>query len=507
MIYTLSLLIVSTSLGFGVEASSLPFIPTKECPLTANCCEEDCCGQGTRWSGDDGGYCVGDSVSPGFNGTYSQDWTPGCIYRACCGATCCSQGMQFNDELGLCLPGPVCTSEFSQLGESILGEQGSSWFGTAISLSADGSIVAVGAPFSGGHVRIFRRNGNDWNQLGNTLRGVPEVEPPDDNVNHEPENLFGESVSLSSDGTIVAIGFKNFGADESKGGNGAQRGKVEIHKWTGNEWELIGEAIEGENAYDAFGQSVSLSGDGTVVAIGFDYNAAVFQWNGRLWKKVGENIYTKHEGEFIGESFVSLASQGQIHTLAIGNPGYADELIISPSRPTRIFKWNIATESWEQAGTDIRNDEEGSFGRFIALSSSGHVIAIGISTLRIKRPRDQLISYFQVFKFNGSEWIQQGDNVYGEEHLDFLGRALAISGDGTVVAAGARDFLQGFQWNGTSWNKLGKRIDGATFDPHGYTGGFGISVALSADGRIVAGGAPHFESRTYGGAVQVFSCK
>jgi hypothetical protein len=74
----------------------------------------------------------------------------------------------------------------------------------------------------------------------------------------------GHSVSLSSDGTTVAIGA--MGND----GNGDASGHVRIHAWnsTTSAWEQQGADIDGEAANDQSGWSVSLSSDGTTVAIG-----------------------------------------------------------------------------------------------------------------------------------------------------------------------------------------------------------------------------------------------
>lgn len=86
-------------------------------------------------------------------------------------------------------------------------------FGTSISLSSDGTVLAVGAPYEGsaatgiggnqsdnsasgsGAVYVFRRSGDAWTQeayikASNTGTG----------------DRFGASVSLSSDGTVLTVG-------------------------------------------------------------------------------------------------------------------------------------------------------------------------------------------------------------------------------------------------------------------------------------------------------------
>ncbi len=86
-----------------------------------------------------------------------------------------------------------------------------------------------------------------WEQLGLDIDG----EADGDNS--------GESVSLSRDGTRVAIG---------AGTNGGSAGHVRVYQWDGSTWNQLGADIDGEAAGDNSGSSVSLSGDGTTVAIG-----------------------------------------------------------------------------------------------------------------------------------------------------------------------------------------------------------------------------------------------
>ena len=76
------------------------------------------------------------------------------------------------------------------------------------------------------------------------------------------DDLSGWSVSLSSDGSIVAIGAI------SNDGNGPDSGHVRIYQNTGGTWTQIGEDIDGEVAFDQSGRAVSLSADGSIVAWG-----------------------------------------------------------------------------------------------------------------------------------------------------------------------------------------------------------------------------------------------
>lgn len=77
----------------------------------------------------------------------------------------------------------------------------------------------------------------------------------------------GNSVSSSSSGDIVAIGSPYRG-----GAGSASSGHVQIYENILGVWIQIGQDIDGEAAGDGSGFSVSLSSDGSSVAIGAPYN-------------------------------------------------------------------------------------------------------------------------------------------------------------------------------------------------------------------------------------------
>ena len=154
-------------------------------------------------------------------------------------------------------------SEWTQLGGDIDGEAAGDRSGRSVSLSSNGTIVAIGADgndgngSNSGHVRVYQYqySNSSWNQIGLDIDG-------DDNGDNS-----GFSVSLSYDGTIVAIGAPR------NDGDGSQSGLVRVYKWDESDsndlkWIKLGEDIDGEANYDFSGYSVSLSSDGTIVAIG-----------------------------------------------------------------------------------------------------------------------------------------------------------------------------------------------------------------------------------------------
>ena len=101
----------------------------------------------------------------------------------------------------LCIPASAQT----QLGADIDGEAAFDNSGYTVSLSSDGDTVAIGARLNdgngnyAGHVRIYEYSSGSWTQLGADIDG-------------EAAGDYSGSVSLSSDGSTVAIGaLKNDG--------------------------------------------------------------------------------------------------------------------------------------------------------------------------------------------------------------------------------------------------------------------------------------------------------
>lgn len=147
-------------------------------------------------------------------------------------------------------------------------------FGGSVSISQDGSIVAIGCPryqyqtaddklmtgkeeyFTRGVVEAFKYNetSSDWDRLGSPLHGK---------ISH---GQFGTDVSLSDDGLCLAVAGKR---DYEKG---VLAGRVEVYQYVedavGGEWVQKGSSLLGEYRYDTYGHSVSISQDGSILAVG-----------------------------------------------------------------------------------------------------------------------------------------------------------------------------------------------------------------------------------------------
>jgi hypothetical protein len=98
------------------------------------------------------------------------------------------------------------TDTWNQVGQDILGEEMNDFFGQSVDITDDGSIIIIGAPGNGenawinGEVKLFRLNGNTWSSIGTDING----EGTQDNL--------GSAVAMSSDAQVIAVGSRNSAA-------------------------------------------------------------------------------------------------------------------------------------------------------------------------------------------------------------------------------------------------------------------------------------------------------
>jgi uncharacterized protein YjbI with pentapeptide repeats len=395
---------------------------------------------------------------------------------------------------------------WSQLGTDIDGEAAFDESGRSVSLSSDGTIMAIGAygndgnGSNSGHVRVYQYDGTAWSQLGGAIDGEAAGDES------------GYSVSLSSDGKIVAIGATyNDGNSEDSNDN---RGHVRVFEYTNDSWSQLGGAIDGEAAYDRSGYSVSLSGDGTIVAIGANYNdgntgdvndnrghVRVFEYTNDSWSQLGGAIDGEAARDESGYS-VSLSSDGSI--VAIG-ARYNDGNTGNDSGHVRVYEWK------EFTGGNYHYSNQ---------------------TQDSNQTKPLIITPNNVAPTNGnSYWTQMGSDIDGEAAYDYSGWSVSLSNNGDIVAIGAygndgngstsghvrvyewKEFTQSmvnhYHYNDQTqdnsnqpqpliitpnnveptsgnfyWTQMGQDIDGeAAYDESGN------SVSLSGNGTIVAIGA------------------
>jgi Flp pilus assembly pilin Flp len=386
----------------------------------------------------------------------------------------------------------------TQIGADIDGEMAGDLSGRSVSLSSDGTIVAMGATGNdgngsgSGHVRVYKNVSGTWIQIGSDING------------EATGDQSGYSVSLSSDGSIVAIGApKNDGI-------GVDSGHVRVYKNTSGTWTQVGGDINGEASGDNSGESLSLSSDGSILAIGANINSGngiqsghvrVYKNVSGIWTQVGADIDGEASGDLSGES-LSLSSDGTVVAIgAIGNDGNASG---SGFGHVRVYK-NISG-TWIQVGADIDGEAtDDSSGERVSLSSDGSIVAIGAFQNDGNGPDS---GHVRVYKNVSGTWTQIGADIDGEATGD-QSVAVSLSSDGTVLVIGAlRNDGNGID---SGHVRVYKNISGSwvqtVADINGKASGdLSGLVSLSSDGNVLVVGAPLNDGNgTDSGHVRVYN--
>ena len=307
---------------------------------------------------------------------------------------------------------------WEQRGSDLDGSASGDWFGWSVSLSADGTILAVGARFAdgvngvdSGRVYVFQWISNAWQPLGSPLDGAGA------------DDEFGISVALSDDGTILAVG-----APRNDAG-GSDAGHVRVVAWTGMDWTRRGNDLLGSSRGDVFGDSVSLSSDGAVLACGADQArnggpgyVRMYRWSGSTWQQQGSTLTGFSSNNEFGES-VSLSGDGRIVAVGAAEGNYG-----------AVYR-NDGTH-WVQIGQTIRGEAFDQFGWSLSLSFDGKTILIGGWFNDSNGSRS---GYALVFRLspNEQDWMQVGQELIGEAVRDRFGWSTSISDSGTRISIGA----------------------------------------------------------------------
>ncbi len=407
-------------------------------------------------------------------------------------------------------------STWTQQGEKLTGggETGKGEFGISVALSADGDTALIGGPADNGAAGAawaFTRSGSTWTQQGEKLTGTGAI----------GKGELGASVALSEHGDTALIG--------GPGDNGSTGAAWVFTRsdavWTQQGEKLVGDCTSscanegtGETGEGKFGSSVTLSADGGTALIGGpgDNGSAgaawVFTRSGAVWTQRGEKLVgdctsscanegTGETGEGKFGSSVALSADGG--TALIGGPG-------DNGSTGAAWVFTRAGATWTQQGEKLTGGGEtgeGEFGASVALSENGDTALIG-------GPEDDAATgAVWAFTRSGGVWSQQGPKLTGgEEGNSQFGVLVALSADGnTALIGGPGDNDDaGAAWvftrSGGVWSQQGPKLTGTGETGIGGIGGFGVSVALSADGNTALIGAPGDNGGLFGkGAAWVFT--
>lgn len=364
--------------------------------------------------------------------------------------------------------------------------------GLTVAISRDGSTLAAAAPHEGsaargvngdqadnggfdtGAVYVFTRQGGRWTQQAYLKAS-----------NTGDWDVFGFSLALSADGNTLAVSAPREdsnarGMDGNQADNSAEEsGAVYVFVRANGTWSQQAYVkASNTDAGDQFGFSLALSGDGNTLAVGaegegssattingdqtinagLEFGAAyVFTRTGSRWS---QQAYTKAANAEAADRFgfcLALSHDGD--SLAVcgydedsgsrGINGNQADNSANGSGAAYLFVRRGTTwtqDTYFKASNAVNAD---AFGSAIAISGDGNTIAVCAADEDVlsagidgqqehKQASDHSAGAVFVFGKTGGTWRQQAyvksSNIRAD---DVFGLRLALSDDGNVLAAGA----------------------------------------------------------------------
>ena len=189
-----------------------------------------------------------------------------------------------------------------------------------VSLSADASRMVVGHLSlhddgnTVGSICVWNRypHSSQWLQLGQPIL----------NMDHQWWSRVGDLVSMSSDGSTVAVGYSPVG----------KRGVVDIFSFDSDEskWNQMGNTLVGDAGL-SFGHALSLSSNGNCLAVRDNEGLVMayeFEPVSLMWHDLGEAFYSSIpsvDDENVNDydtGYPKVALSGDCEWIAIGDPTY-----------------------------------------------------------------------------------------------------------------------------------------------------------------------------------------
>lgn len=357
-------------------------------------------------------------------------------------------------------------------------------FGYSVALSADGSTLVVGAHLEDGNgsteadnsakesgaAYVFQRTGSTWEQQA-YLKAT----------NVEQGDKFGGSVAISGDGNVVAVGAtgEDSALPDTPTNNAAdEAGAVYVYYRVAGAWLSHVSYLKASNPEggDLFGFSLSLSRDGTTLAVGAlgedskatgvngpqadnsaPQSGAVYLFRTAFTLGWTQSAYVKASNTGAADIFgIAVALSGDGSTLAVGAYGEdssatgvnGDQADNAGSQSGAAYVFRKTLSQWSQdayvkaANTALGDD----FGFALALSGDGATLAVGAFSensgstgidghpFNKSAPDSGAVYLFR----RTTRWAQDAYiKASNTDPADGFGYGVSIAGDGTVLAVGA----------------------------------------------------------------------
>lgn len=268
--------------------------------------------------------------------------------------------------------------------EALSFDRSASSFGKVLAVSADGSVIAIGAPNdnawlpSAGSVTVYRR---DENKRYIEDAYIWLADSPGQN------DYFGSAVALSDDGSLLAVGVPyHDSADDSTTDNSLRdAGSVMIYRHSLDSWSLE-RVVKSSKAEEngKFGSALTISPDGTELFAGSSrMGAEIFDGTAGWASSQIMHPIDEDDAIWFGSS-IRVSGDGQVLLVAnpaarSGGPGMepADSSAKPESGAIHLFRRSDAGWVMRAYLKATVPDTSDLFGASFAISADGRTIAVG----------------------------------------------------------------------------------------------------------------------------------
>ena len=323
----------------------------------------------------------------------------------------------------------------------------------------------------------------------------------------EGMDLLGGSVSMSSDGKILAV------SAGQMGNNGP--GYVTVYKWNETllDYEPFGETLTGDAAGDGFGYSSSVSEDAQTLVIGAPFHdmngensghVKVYMWNETAlsYNQVGDTLYGTNKGDTFGEVVATSADGKTVVVSSTGGDANGED-----SGQVTLYKWDENASNYEQVDTLLGDAAGDSFGYSISLSSNGKTLAVGSPFKDVQTnglSSGSTKGQVKLFVWDDESLNYRPAATLSAEKTHQFGWSVSLSEDSSRLAVGLLDLGGTSSFNDENVDTAGKVMvyelnlneELLQYKQLGELSGdfnkddFGASVFLDADGKTLVVGAP-----------------
>ena len=270
--------------------------------------------------------------------------------------------------------------------------------GSSVALSNDGQVLAVGSANGWLVYDAIDADATEWSLRTDSLASQRRLGDWQQRQ-LQPSIDRGIQVTLSGNGNMLGVLNPSLGT-------------VQIFSWstTDTSWSLVD-----SSAINFAVQSLGVSEDGDTVVVGGE---GMFQ-SYRYLPSTNDLFYrgmlsgTDDNDSAFG-SLVDLSVHGEVVVTNIASDQVA------------AFVWDYDTQSWASYGSPMPASPTGAPIDSLCLSSLGKITAFGSG------------GSVYVYEFNGNDWVPLGNQPLQGSDASF-GRSLAMDTSGSVIAVGAQE--------------------------------------------------------------------